>query len=299
MARWSEDERHARGFFVALALAALALGSARFRLHSTRSPATVTFARAPRAPASARIAATLEPGKITLDGAVRSEAERANLVATARGAFPTSDVEDHLELSVSSEANASTTSFRAVLAEARAVRWGTLFVTEAGLTLRGDVRDDTDLRELARDLRAVSKTPIELALVPTHAPVVDANVLESALRVLFTGPLMLPWKRAELDAQAKATLEPLVDAMDRLEMLEVTISAVPNVAEPASDWDSLALARAEAIRQHLGSRGVVLSRLRATAEHAAPVAPRPKGTPEPAKVAVDVRFSVREIREAR
>ena len=67
----SEDERHARGVAIAFALAALALVG--HRVHPAPSFAHATkLVMAPKAPPSASLSATLEPGKIVLEGAVRS-----------------------------------------------------------------------------------------------------------------------------------------------------------------------------------------------------------------------------------
>jgi len=289
----SEDERHARGVAIAFALAALVLVG--HRVHPAPSFAHATkLVMAPKAPPDASLSATLEPGKIVLEGAVRSESDRATLVASARGAFLASDVEDKLRI-VPSAGDAG--AFRAVLGEARAVRWGTLFVGDKGLELRGDVRESEDLREIERALHAATSEPIAISLVRRRAPPIDANVLEAAVRVLFAGPLELGWKRADLDEKAIAILEPIVASLGNLDGLELTIEVVPNEKEPAAEWTSLATARAEALRKHLASRQIAMSHVRTVAAHRPPAAPLPKGTAEPTKVAVDLRFYVRETRD--
>jgi hypothetical protein len=289
----SEDERHARGLAIAFALAALGLVGQR--VHPAPSFAQATkFAMAPKAPPNALLSATLEPGKIVLEGAVRSESDRATLMAAARGTFLASDVEAHLRI-VPSASDSS--AFRAVLGEARAVRWGTLFMGEKGLELRGDVREAEDLRELERALHAATSEPIAISLVRRRAPPIDANVLEAAVRVLFAGPLELGWKRSDLDEKAVAVLEPIVASLGNLDGLELTIEVVPNEKEPATDWTSLATARAESLRKHLATRQISMSHVRTVTAHRPPAAPLPKGAPEPTKVAVDLRFYVRETRD--
>ena len=289
----SEDERHARGLAIACALVALVLLG--HRVHPTPSFTQATkFAMAPKAPPNALLSATLEPGKIVLEGAVRSESDRATLVAAARGTFLAADVEDHLRIVPSAS---DTSAFRAVLGEARAVRWGTVFVGEKGVELRGDVREGEDVRELERALHAATSEPVAISLARRRAPAIDANVLEAAVRVLFAGPLELGWKRSELDEKAIAILEPIVASLGNLDGLELTIEVVPNEKEPAAEWTSLATARAEAIRKHLAARQISMSHVRTVTAHRAPAAPLPKGAPEPTRVAVDLRFSVRETRD--
>ncbi len=299
MRKRSEDERNGRGLALMAVAVAVALVFAQLthRMHTARIPPDgPLFASAPRAPEGAKLSATLEPGKVTLDGEVRSEAERATLVASTRGAFPASDVEDHLRIVPTAEGS---TVFRAVLVEARAVRWGILFLDAAGLTARGDVREGTDVRELERTMRAVASGRLTIDLAARQAPLVDPNVLEAALRVLFVGPLEVGWRRTDLDPNARAVVEALLPTVGKLEGLVLTIEVVPNSKEPAPEWQDLALARAEAIRKTLTDRGAPADHVRAKAVHLAPVAPRPTAAKDPARVEVEVRFSVHELRPPR
>jgi hypothetical protein len=77
----------------------------------------------------------------------------------------------------------------------------------------------------------------------------------------------------------------------------VCVEATPCDEEPITEWTRLTLGRAVAVEKELERLGVPTSRLRAHAAHKAPVAPPPAGKKPPARVRVDVRFRVAEVRE--
>ncbi len=292
----SEDDKNERRVLIALLVvgvlfAAKLHGSrAARRVHEGHETAIVMTAPAPQA--DARTSVVITPGQVTLLGAVPSESERASLVATAKGVFPASDVTETLHV-VANEPTSATV--RALLAEAGPLRWGTLSRTARALVVEGEIAAPKDPAALEAAFRRVAAGPVTVAIVARRGPSAEPHVLEATLASLFAGPLEWAWNGATLDVASKAILDPLVPYLAHLEGLEVTIAVTPNPAEPPAEWQTLALARAEATRRYLVERGADERHLVVAATHLPPEAP-PKVPPTPKPVRVDARFFVRETR---
>lgn len=299
MARLSEDERQTRATIAALVvLAALgAVAHVRSRVAASHAHApTPALVVAPAAPKGATLRATIEPGRVTLAGAVPSEADRRALVAVARSTFPTFDVEAS---SLTEDTSASSPGpLRAALAASAKVRWGTVAMTPMGLFFEGETGLGEDTSAMAAAIRRAADTPTPtLTLVRRRAPETEPNVLEAALGAVFVGPLDVGYLATELDESERAKLVPVADTLRASRGLVVTIEATPCDDEPAPEWTRLTLARAVAVEKELERLGVPAARLTAHAAHKAPVAPLPAGKKPPARVRVDVRFRVAEVRE--
>ena len=299
MARLSEDEWQTRGTIAALVVLVVlgALAHVRSRVAAShahsRTPALVV---APEAPKGATLRATIEPGRVSLAGAVPSEAERRALVAVARSTFPTFDVEAS---SLTEDTSATPPAkLRAALSASAKVRWGTVAMTPKGLFFQGETGLDEDTPTLAGAIRRAANDPaLALTLVRRRAPETEPNVLEAALGAVFVGPLDVGYLATDLDEAERAKLVPVADTLRASRGLVVTIEAAPCDEEPITEWKRLTLARAVAVERELERLGVPASRLRALAAHKAPVAPPPAGKKPPARVRVDVRFRVAEVRE--
>lgn len=299
MARLSEDEWQTRGTIAALVVLVVlgALAHVRSRVAVSHAHArTPSLVVAPEAPKGATLRATIEPGRVSLAGAVPSEAERRALVAVARSTFPTFDVEAS-SLTEDTSAGASG-PLRAALSASAKVRWGTVAMTPKGLFFQGETGLDEDTSTLAGAIRRAANDPaLALTLVRRRAPETEPNVLEAALGAVFVGPLDVGYLATDLDEAERAKVVPVADTLRASRGLVVTIEAAPCDEEPITEWKRLTLARAVAVERELERLGVPASRLRALAAHKAPVAPPPAGKKPPARVRVDVRFRVAEVRE--
>jgi hypothetical protein len=298
VARFDEDRFHARIAASALGLVVFALVArtalrARTSHHTSSSAAAHTVVEPPRAPPDARLTITLEPRRVNLRGKVASVAERATLEATARGAFPASDVE--LDLSVDPSVPASE-PVRAVLSGASHVRWGRLWTGESSSGLVGEVLPEVDRLETERSLARLGEGKIPVTLERRPGPTVEAAVLEAAIRASFTGPLEFARGSASLDDAAKQSILAFAPEVRDLTRLELGISVMPHEAEPLSTHDDLALARAKAIGEVLTS----FVGARVTDGHihfsAAHLPPRLPPAVLPNRVHVDVELTVREVR---
>lgn len=299
MARLSEDERQTRATIAALVVLATLVAGAHVRSRVAASRARIgppALVVAPAAPKAATLRATIEPGRVTLAGAVPSEGERRALVAVARSTFPTFDVEAS---SLAEDTSATSPApLRAALAASAKVRWGTVAMTPMGLFFQGETGPGEDTSAIAVSIRRAANDPaMALTLERRRAPETEPNVLEAALGAVFVGPLDVGYLATELDEGERAKLVPVADTLRASRGLVVTIEATPCDEEPITEWAKLTLARAAAVEKELERLGVPGARLRAHAAHKAPVAPLPAGKKPPARVRVDVRFRVNEVRE--
>jgi len=287
----TEDDRNERRVLLVLALG-LALFAAKVHAsHRPRPAAPLTAVAAPRPKADARASIVLTPGQVTLTGLVASESERASLVASARGAFPTADVTDTLRVAPEEPPR---DTLRAVLAACGPLRWGALSATAEGLALEGEVPPTVDRDALTQGLRRLAHGPLAISLTTRPAPAAEPHVLQATLTMLFNGPLHFSPNHDELDGTARTALDALVPSLTRLEGLEVTIEIAPNPAEPAAEWRSLALARAAAVKAYLVSKGAPAARLAIAAKHLPPALP--SRLPLPQTLPIEARFFVREAR---
>lgn len=298
MARLDEDQWHARIALSVLGLVALALvARAVLRSHAptraSRGISVHTVVEPPRAPSDARLTVTLEPRRVNLRGRVASSAERATLEATAKGAFPASDVE--VEVSVDPSVPTAEPA-RAVLAGATRVRWGRLWMGESSSGLVGEVLPEVDRLETERTLARVSEGKIQVTLESRPGPPVEAAVLEAALRATFTGPLSFERGSATLDERARESVRAMAPELRDLSRLDLEISVVPHEAEPIGTRAELALARAKALGEVLTS--VVGARVTGGHIHfsSGHLPPRLPPAVLPDRVHVDVVFTVREVR---
>ena len=247
----------------------------------------------PRAPPDARLTIALEPRRVILRGKVASAAERATLEATARGAFPASDVDLDLAIDPTSPPSEPV---RAVLAGASRVRWGRLWTGDASSGLVGEVLPEVNLPETERALTRLGEGKIPVTLERRPGPTIEAAVLEAAIRATFTGPLEFARGSATLDEPAKRSIRAFAPELRDLNRLELRISVMPHEAEPLATHDDLALARAKAIGEELSS--VVGARVTDGHIHfsSAHLPPRLPPAVLPNRVHVDVELTVREVR---
>lgn len=247
----------------------------------------------PLAPPDARLTITLEPRRVNLRGKVASAAERTTLEATARGAFPASDVD--VALTVDPTAPPSE-PVRAVLAGASRVRWGRLWTGESSSGLVGEVLPEVNLVETERALARLGEGKIPITLERRPGPTVEAAVLEAAIRASFTGPLEFARGCAVLDEPAKQSVRAFAPELHDLTRLDLGISVMPHEAEPLSTRDELALARAKAIGELLTSEvgaRVTDGHIHFSSAH---LPPRLPPAVLPNRVHVDVELTVREVR---
>ncbi|MCB0994771.1 MAG: OmpA family protein [Acidimicrobiales bacterium] len=215
------------------------------------------------------VTATLEDGVLTLTGTVLSEAQRDDLVSAAAEAVGADNVVDELEISGLAEATPGAddriADLASVLSAFSGLGSGTAELTDAALGVTGTAAGADASAALIDAVDGVTSVETELALDEADVDTQVASLQDEldGLAAEIRETVVFPTGSTVLSAEARATLDQVVAAMDRYQLPVVEVSGHTDDVGSAASNLALSQRRAESVANYLIFSGVPVERISA------------------------------------
>lgn len=203
-------------------------------------------------PVSGQNAAT-QPGKVVASGTVPDEATRASVLARLREVYGHEGVVDQISVGqVAIPANWNAHVQKLLTPELKQISRGQLKIDGTTVSLQGEVANEAQRQKIASDV-ATSLNPTYTVNNGLRVAGGDQGLLDSALA---NRTVEFDSGKATLTEAGLAVLDEMVKAMQKLRERRIAIVGhTDNQGSPDAN-QALSLARAEAVKAYLASRGI-------------------------------------------
>jgi len=212
----------------------------------------------------------LRRGVIVLGGSVLSEAQRAQLVDAAAGVVGADNVDDRLQVSGLAEATAGADDRIAALAgligELREATAASATLTDSNLRLNATTRGEASAESIVAAGGSITATEATVtANARPSGPAAQISGLQAELDALaaeIRETVVFDTGEAELTADAQATLDKVVAAMESFPRPVVEVAGHTDDVGDTGDNQALSAERAAGVVAYLVGGGVADARLR-------------------------------------